>query len=92
MMSDYNFYVVAELRDDLSEKERQKANQIITDSMKRMDVEKENPITFRKSAPIIDFDDFGGISTFYCMLEDAKHYFKRLAFYDVEEGVKDIAV
>jgi len=91
-MSDYNFYVIAELRDDLSEDERQRANQIISDSMERMDVEKENTITYRKSAPIIEFDDFGGISTFYCMLEDSKHYFKRLVFCDVEEGVKDIAV
>lgn len=92
MKKNYNFYVVAELRDDLNEEETQKANNIITDAMERMNVTTETDSTFRGSDPIVDYSDFGGVSTFYCMLEEVKQYFKKLAFYDVEEGVKDIAV
>lgn len=96
MMSDYNFYVVAELRDDLSTEDKEKAWATIKENKERYGIINLDDISYRQAPPVVDIQDLSSIGFFYCELElslcGKEGLLKRLELYDVKEGLKKSAV
>ena len=91
-MNNYNFKVVAELRNDLTEVQRESIIKEINELQDKFKIIKSDDCTYCKSGKIKEHDDFGAVSFFFFALEDIKEYFKRLEYYDLWEGDKRIAV
>lgn len=91
-MDNYNFKVVAKLRDDLNQIDRKKALDYINEWQGKFQIMKIDDETYCKSGKINGHDDFGAVSFFFCVLEDKKEYFSKLEYYDLWEGENCIAV
>lgn len=91
-MENYNYKVVAELREDLSEEERERALTEIEERQRKFKIVKIDGNTFCKAGAITGESDFGSVSFFFFSLEEIKAFFSKLEFYDIGEGEKRIAV
>lgn len=91
-MENYNYKVIAELRDDLSEVEKKFISEKVDELMKKMGVENIGDNTFCKKSPIVGHNDFGPVCFFSIELEKYKEYFAKLEYFDIWEGERDIAV
>lgn len=91
-MEHYNYKVVAELRPDLSESERDNAINAIKDLQKRLRIVNVDTVTYCKEQPIIGYDDFGAVAFFFSALKDMKGCFSHLEYYDLWEDRKRVAV
>jgi hypothetical protein len=91
-MKSYNYKVIAELRHDLSNEERETALKIIKDLQNRLKIVNIDSITYCKKQPIKGYDDFGAVAFFFAALKDINFYFSRLEHYDLTEEKKRIAV
>lgn len=91
-MDEYNFKVIAKLRDDLTEEQRRFALSYIEKFQKKLKIQKLDEQTYCKELPIKGLSDFGGVTLFYSTLEDIKEYFSRLEYYDIPEGDSHVAV
>ncbi len=92
-MEKYNFKVIAELRDDLSEEERAFAEDKIKSYQNQFKIVNTDGSTYLKRQPITgNNDDYGAVIFFYFALEDMKNYFERLAWYDIRGGRERVAV
>lgn len=91
-MDSYNYKVVAELRPDLPEKERNSVLNTIEDLQKRLKIVNIDTVTYCKEQPIKGHDDFGAVAFFYSALNDMKDCFTRLEYYDLWEGRKRVAI
>lgn len=89
---EYNYKVVAKLKDDLTEEEKKAVTDRIEDLQKRLKIIKIDEVTYRKRGPIQEYDDFGAVTIFYCALEDMKEYFTMLEYYNLWEDRKRVAV
>lgn len=92
MENKYNYKVVAELREDLSPQEREKAQSEIKKRQMKFKIAKLDGSTYCKDGVITDENDFGSVSFFFFSLEEIKMFFSKLEFYDIGEGEKRIAV
>ena len=81
-MEHYNYKVVAELRPDLTELERETAVHRIKDLQQRLRIMNLDAITYCKEPPICGLDDFGAVGVFFAALDDMKDCFSRLEYYD----------
>ena len=91
-MENYNFKVVAELRDDLTENEKGVALDKIGILQQKLKIVKVNETTYCKVQPIKDYDDFGAVAFFFSALKDMKVCFSKLKYYDLWAGNKRAAV
>ena len=89
---DYNFKVVAKLRDDLTDEEHKMAFERLTKWQRKYKMINIDEITYRKAGPIQNYDDFGAVAFFYCVLKDFKECFEKLEYYDFGEGIKRVAI
>lgn len=88
----YNYKVIAELRDDLSEEEKQFIDEKMSALMDKMGIIEIEDHTFCKKPPIEEFDDFGPVGFFYVEIRYLKKYFSKLEYYNLWRGETDIAV
>lgn len=91
-MENYNYKVVAKLRNDLSEEDKKIVMNKIEDLQRRLKIIKIDEETYRKKEPIQGYDDFGAVTIFYCALEDMKEYFESLVYYNLWEDRVRVAV
>lgn len=91
-MTDYNFKVVAVLRDDLTSAQRDLAVKKINELQSKFHIMKIDDETYCKSGVIKGNDDFGAVTFFFCTLKRIKEYFSKLEYYDLWEGEKCVAV
>lgn len=91
-MADYNFKVVAELREDLTVNEKGVAMDKIDELQRKLKIVKVDDTTYCKVQPIEDYDDFGAVAFFFSALKDMKELFVKLEYYDLWEGNKRVAV
>lgn len=91
-MEKYNYKVIAELRNDLSENEKKFINEKIEELTKKMGIIDIGDNTFCKKPPIMEYNDFGPVCFFSIELEKYKEYFSKLEYYNMWKGEKDIAV
>lgn len=89
---EYNYKVVAKIKDDLSEKDRAFIVGKIKELMEKTGVENIGDDTFCKKPPVSEHNDFGPVCFFSIELEKYKTYFSKLEYYDMAEGERDIAV
>lgn len=91
-MDGYNYKVVAELKPDLSEKERISAEKEIKDLQSRLRIVNIDNVTYCKAQPIDGHDDFGAVAFFFSALKDMKWCFSRLEYHDLWGDRKRVAV
>lgn len=91
-MENYNYKVVAELREDLSEEERERALKLIEKWQKKFEVAKIDDTTYCKAGTVTGLDDFGPVTFFYSMMKRFKQYFSKLEYYDFDTEEKFVAV
>lgn len=91
-MQDYNFKVVAKLREDLTEDEKIAALNEIEDLQGRLKIVNVDNVTYCKAQPIHNYDDFGAVALFFSALKDMQKCFSKLEYYDLWEGNKRIVV
>ncbi len=91
-MSNYNFKVVAELRSDLTDAQREKAIKEIEILQNKFNIIKINDNTYCKAGEIKEHNDFGAVAFFFSKLKRMKEYFSKLEYHDLWEGDKRIAV
>lgn len=91
-MEPYNYKVVAELRSDLPESERENAVSAIQGLQKKLRIINVDTVTYCKEQPIKGYDDFGAVAFFFSALKDMKNCFSRLEYYDLWEDRKRVAV
>lgn len=90
---EYNYKVVAKLKDDLSEEKKNAAMSRIDDLQRRLKIIKIDEVTYRKQGPIQQYDDFGAVTIFFIALEeDLKECFESLVYYNLWEDRKRVAV
>lgn len=88
----YNYKVVAKLKNDLPDDEKKNAIDQIQDLQEKLKIVKIDEVTYCKQAPIQQYDDFGAVTLFFCALEDIKEYFETLVYYNLWEERKSVAV
>jgi hypothetical protein len=91
-MANCNYKVVAELRPDLTETERNSVMKRIQDLQTRLAIVNLDNVTYCKAQPIKGHDDFGAVTFFYSALKDIKGCFSRLEYYDLWGDRKRVAV
>lgn len=91
-MSDYNFKVVAELKSDLTDVQRENALKQIEAWQRKFQILKIDHETYCKAGLIKEHDDFGAVTFFFCKLKRMKECFSKLEYYDLWEGDKRVAV
>lgn len=91
-MNNYNFKVVAELKPDLTDVQREIATKKINELQRKFGIIKIDGNTYCKSGIIHEQDDFGAVTFFFCKLKRMKEYFSKLEYHDLCEGDKKIAV
>lgn len=91
-MEDYNFKVVAELRDDLDEQEAGKAKHKINDLKRRLRLIQLDSGEYIKMPPNKGIDDFAAVYGFYHELENNKQWFSKLMYYNLFQGITRQAV
>lgn len=91
-MRQYNYKVIAQLRDDLSEQQYQAASSEIQMYQEKFGIIKIDYQTYCKAEGTENGSDFGAVTFFYVALEDMKEIFKKLEYYDLEEKSKRVAV
>lgn len=89
---DYNYKVVAEIKNGLSEEEKAFIIDKINELMEKTGVENIGNNTYCKRLPVSEYNDFGPVCFFSIELEKYKAYFSKLEYYDLVEGERDIAV
>ena len=82
-MNNYNFKVVANIREDLKENEKEYIKNYVNEWMKKFNIKKIDQQTYCKDGKITGQDDFGAVSFFYFQLDDEKKYFSKLEYYDI---------
>lgn len=92
MENKYNYKVVAELREDLSPQEREKALELIEKWQNKFEVVKIDDMTYCKAGCVTGLDDFGPVTFFYSMMKRFKQYFSKLEYYDFDTEEKFVAV
>lgn len=92
MNDDYNYKVIAELRGDLSDSERQFIGEKIESLKQKMDIVKVGSDTYCKAQPIVNYNDFGPVGFFFVELGEFKEYFSKLEYYNMWRGEVDVAV
>lgn len=85
-MENCNYRVIAVLREDLPEKERQRVKAQIADLMKRLHIVEQEKDCYCKEPPICGNDDFGAVAFFFAALKDMQGSFARLEHYDITAG------
>ncbi len=91
-MDGYNYKVVAELRSDLSENERNNAVETIRELQKKLRIVNVDTVTYCKAQPIKGYDDFGAVAFFFSALKDMQDCFSHLEYYDLWEDRKRVVV
>lgn len=91
-MNDYNFKVIAELKNDLSKKDRIFAEDQFNKLQRKWKIKKLDDITYVKDGNIKDIDDIGAVSFFFLDLKDIKKYFSILRYNDLWYGQDEIAI
>lgn len=91
-MKDDDFKVIAKLREDLTESERESALKAIRDLQDRLRIISIDQVTYYKAQPIHDYDDFGAVTLFFSALKDMQKFFSKLEYYDLWEENKRVAV
>ncbi len=91
-MNDYNYKVIAKLREDLSYNERQFIGEKIESLKQKMNIVKMGNDTYCKAQPIVNYDDFGPVGFFFVELGEFKEYFSKLEYYNMWRGEVDVAV
>jgi len=91
-MGDYNFKVVAELRSDLTNVQRETALKKIEELQNKFEIIKIDNETYCKAGQIKEHDDFGAVTFFFCKLKRMKEYFSKLEYHDLWEGDKHVAI
>lgn len=91
-MSNYNYKVVAELKPDLSDNERQFISKRIDALKQKMDIVNIGNNTFCKAQPITEYNDFAPVGFFFVELEEFGTYFSKLEYYNLWKGEVDVAV
>lgn len=91
-MNEYNFKVVAELRNDLTDEQRKNAVSKIEELQRKFKIVKIDDATYCKAGAINGHDDFGAVTFFFCKLKRIKEYFGKLEYYDLPEGDISVAV
>lgn len=89
---DYNFKVIAVLRNDLSDCEKEKAELRINDLSRRLRLVQLEEGGYIKIPPNKGIDDFGAVYGFYHELEKNKQWFSKLVYYNYFQGVTCHAV
>ncbi len=92
MDNNFNYKVIAELKDDLTPDEKAKALSEIEKWQKKFKIVKIDGNTYCKGGIITNESDFGSVSFFFFSLEEIKTFFSKLEFYDMGEGEKRVAV
>lgn len=78
----HNYEVVAELRSDLTDEERDFAVKKVEDYKRRLKIVNSDNV-YRNEQPVKGrYDDFGSVTFFYVALEDMKEYFSHLEYHD----------
>ena len=82
-MESYNYKVIAELKDNLTDTEEQTVLAEIEDLKKQFHIINLDRVTYVKEQPISGKDDFGCVALFFCKLKKKKHLFDRLEAHDL---------
>lgn len=88
----YNFKVVAQLRDDLTQEEREKAVHRIDFLKQKLRLIQLDTGEFVKGSPNEVYEDLGSVYLFYCGLADNKHWFSKLIYHNFYQDVTCQAV
>ena len=91
-MNDYNYKVIAKLREDLSANVRQFIGEKIESLKQKMNIVKVGDDMYCKAQPIVNYNDFGPVGFFFVELGEFKEYFSKLEYYNMWRGEVDIAV
>lgn len=91
-MNYYNFKVVAELKSNLSEEEQKAALEKIEHLQEVFEIAKLEDGTYCKAGTVKNYDDFGAVTFFFCVLKKEKECFSKLVYYDFTEGEEYVAV
>ena len=91
-MNDYNYKVIAKLREDLSANARQLTGENIESLKQTMNIAKVGDDMYCKAQPIVNYNDFGPVGFFFVELGEFKEYFSKLEYYNMWRGEVDIAV
>lgn len=91
-MNEYNFKVVAQLKNDLTEAQRNDAVSKIEELQRKFKIVKIDENTYCKAGEVNGSDDFGAVTFFFCKLKRIKEYFGKLEYYDLPEGDISVAV
>ncbi len=91
-MIDPKFKVIAELRNDLTEEQRENAIEKIKRVETAFKIANINKNTYCKDTPEETYSDCGAVLFFYFTLRDMKEYFSKLEYYDLWDGESSIAV
>lgn len=83
-MNNYNFKVIARIREDLNPQEKQYINDYLNEWKEKFEVKKIDDETYCKDGIIEGYNDFGPVAFFYCIMEDEKKYFSKLEYHDLE--------
>lgn len=89
---DYNYKVIAKIKNDLPEEDREFIIGKMNELMEKTGVENIGDDTFCKKPPVAEHNDFAPVCFFSIELEKYKAYFSKLEYYDIAEGERDIAV
>lgn len=91
-MSFYNYKVVAELRNDLTDIQRDIVLKKIKELQTKFEIAQIDDKTYCKAGVIEGHNDFGAVSFFFFSLKDIKEFFYKLEYHDLWEGNTKIAV
>lgn len=91
-MENYNYKVIAELREDLTDEERTEAQAYIAKWQGKFELELVDGNTYRKAGVIKGHSDFGSVTFFFFKMEEIGRRFSKLEYYDLYEEEMIVAV
>lgn len=83
---EYSFKVVAKLRNDLTEIQRNTILRKMEALQEKLHIIKIDSETFCKAGNIKEQEDFGAVTVFFCKLKRMKMYFDKLEYHDLYKG------
>ncbi len=91
-MIDPKFKVIAELRNDLAESDRNFILNEIDKRKEQYEIKNIEPHIYCKDTNIEQYNDVGYVAFFFFTLKDHKEFFSKLEYYDLWDNESEIAV
>lgn len=89
-MQNYNFKVIAKLKDDLPTDKLEFITNYIALWQEKFNIIKTDDVTYLSK--VSENDEFGNTIFFFFSLEKNKDFFSKLEYYDLEEGGVRVAI